>query len=79
MYVIIQVIVQRALSAKNTTHAKAGTIMAALLKILPMFIMVMPGMISRVLFKNSIGCADKQSCKIYCDNEYGCTNNAYPK
>jgi len=44
------VIVQRALAAKNVTHAKAGTVLAGFLKIFPMFIMVFPGMISRLLF-----------------------------
>ncbi|KXJ15910.1 sodium/glucose cotransporter 5 [Exaiptasia diaphana] len=74
-----QVIVQRALGAKNNVHAKAGSIFAGLLKILPMFIMVMPGMISRVLFPDSIACADAVSCLHYCNNKWGCTNNAYPK
>ena len=60
-------------------HAKAGSILAGFLKVLPIFIMVMPGMISRVLFKDSIGCADKLSCEFHCGNEFGCTNNAYPK
>jgi len=73
------VIVQRTLGAKNNIHAKAGSIFAGFLKILPIFIMVMPGMISRVLYPNSIACADPTSCKHYCDNEWGCFNNAYPK
>ncbi|KAK3746040.1 hypothetical protein QZH41_012985 [Actinostola sp. cb2023] len=74
-----QVIVQRALGAKNNLHAKAGSIFAGLLKILPLFIMVMPGMISRVLFPDSVACADSVSCEHYCGNKWGCTNNAYPK
>ncbi|KAK2553959.1 Sodium/myo-inositol cotransporter 2 [Acropora cervicornis] len=74
-----QVIVQRALGAKNNTHAKAGAILAGFFKILPMFVMVMPGMISRVLFPDSIACPDPESCKFHCGNEFGCTNNAYPK
>ena len=75
----IQVLVQRALGAKNHIQARAGTIFAGFLKILPMFVMVMPGMISRVLFPNSIACHDPKSCEIACDNRWGCTNNAYPK
>ncbi|XP_022806468.1 sodium/glucose cotransporter 5-like [Stylophora pistillata] len=74
-----QVIVQRTLGAKNNIQAKAGSIFAGFLKILPIFIMVMPGMISRVLYPDSIGCADPVSCKFHCDNEWGCSNNAYPK
>lgn len=74
-----QVLVQRALGAKNHIQARAGTIFAGFLKILPMFVMVMPGMISRVLFPNSIACPDPESCKLACDNKWGCSNNAYPK
>lgn len=45
-----QVIVQRSLAAKNLSHAKGGSLMAAYLKVLPLFLMVFPGMISRILF-----------------------------
>ncbi|XP_016341611.1 sodium/glucose cotransporter 1-like [Sinocyclocheilus anshuiensis] len=45
-----QVIVQRCLSAKNLSHVKAGCILCGYLKLLPMFLMVFPGMISRVLY-----------------------------
>ncbi|XP_028940963.1 sodium/myo-inositol cotransporter isoform X1 [Antrostomus carolinensis] len=45
-----QVIVQRVLAAKNIAHAKGSTLMAGFLKLLPMFIIVVPGMISRILF-----------------------------
>ncbi|XP_006818186.1 sodium/glucose cotransporter 1-like, partial [Saccoglossus kowalevskii] len=44
-----QVLVQRALAAKNISHAKAGSILLGYLKMLPMFLMVYPGMISRIL------------------------------
>lgn len=45
-----QVIVQLSLSAKNLGHAKAGSILASSLKMLPLFLIPMPGMISRVLY-----------------------------
>ncbi|KAF5911943.1 hypothetical protein HPG69_015921, partial [Diceros bicornis minor] len=45
-----QVIVQRSLSARDLNHAKAGSILASYLKMLPMVLMIMPGMISRALF-----------------------------
>ncbi|XP_042654754.1 sodium/glucose cotransporter 5 isoform X4 [Tyto alba] len=45
-----QVIVQRSLSAKSLCHAKAGSILASYLKMLPLFVIIMPGMISRVLY-----------------------------
>ena len=45
-----QVIVQRVLSAKDEGHAKAGTIFAGFLKILPVFLLVVPGLIAVALF-----------------------------
>ena len=47
-----QVIVQRVLSAKDEGHAKAGTIFAGFLKILPVFILVVPGIIAFALYPN---------------------------
>lgn len=47
-----QVIVQRVLSAKDEGHAKAGTIFAGFLKILPVFILVLPGLIALVLYRD---------------------------
>jgi len=38
------------LAAKSLSHAQGGTILAGYLKLFPLYIMVMPGMISRVLF-----------------------------
>jgi SSS family solute:Na+ symporter len=45
-----QVIVQRVLSAKDEGHAKAGTIFAGFLKVLPVFVLVLPGLIAYALF-----------------------------
>jgi len=45
-----QVIVQRVLSAKNIRHARSGSIFAGFLKILPVFILILPGMIALALF-----------------------------
>src|SRR5438105_9552644 len=47
-----QVIVQRVLSAKDEGHAKAGTIFAGFLKVLPVFILVLPGLIAVALFRD---------------------------
>lgn len=41
-----QYIVQRVLSARNLDHAQGGTIFAGFLKILPVFILVLPGVIA---------------------------------
>ncbi|XP_075415262.1 sodium/mannose cotransporter SLC5A10 isoform X3 [Tenrec ecaudatus] len=45
-----QVIVQRSLSSRDLNHAKAGSILASYLKMLPMGLIIMPGMISRALY-----------------------------
>ncbi|XP_071496854.1 sodium/glucose cotransporter 4-like [Diadema antillarum] len=74
-----QVIVQRALAAKSLAHAKGGCVMAAFLKVLPMFIIVFPGMVSRTLFPNSVACADPVECMAVCQSEIGCSNVAYPQ
>ncbi len=47
---LFQICVQRSLSAKSISHAKAGLLLAAYLKILPFFFYLMPGMISRIYF-----------------------------
>ncbi len=44
-----QFIVQRVLSAKNEDHARRGTIFAGYLKILPLFLFVIPGVIAYAL------------------------------
>lgn len=46
-----QFIVQRTLSAENQQEARGGTIFAGFLKLLPLFIFVIPGIIAFVLFQ----------------------------
>nr|XP_020843363.1 sodium/glucose cotransporter 4 isoform X2 [Phascolarctos cinereus] len=74
-----QVIVQRSLSAKNLSHAKGGSVFGGYLKILPMFFIVMPGMISRALYPDVVGCVDPDICQAICGARVGCSNIAYPK
>ncbi len=45
-----QTIVQRVLGAKDETHARQGPIFAGLLKILPVFLFVLPGLLAWALF-----------------------------
>lgn len=49
-----QTIVQRVLAAKSEDDAQKGPIFAGFLKLLPVFIMVLPGVIGYVLFKDQI-------------------------
>jgi solute:Na+ symporter, SSS family len=44
-----QHIVQRALAAKNISHARKGTIFAGFLKVLPVFMFLIPGMVAAAL------------------------------
>lgn len=74
-----QVIVQRVLAAKNIAHAKCSTLMAGFLKILPMFLIVIPGMISRILFADEIACIGPEHCMAVCGSQAGCSNIAYPR
>ena len=50
-----QTIVQRVLAAKSERDAQLGPIFAGFLKILPMFILVFPGVIAYAVFKDQIG------------------------
>ncbi|KAB7504008.1 Sodium/myo-inositol cotransporter 2, partial [Armadillidium nasatum] len=74
-----QVMVQRVLASKNMIHAKAGCVLASYLKLLPLWLMVFPGMIARILFPDTIGCSDPDECKKICGNARGCSNIAYPE
>ena len=50
-----QTIVQKVLAAKTEKDGRDGAIFAGFLKILPVFLMVLPGVIAYVLFKQEIG------------------------
>ncbi len=50
-----QTIVQRVLGARNQNHAQNGALFAGLLKITPAFLMVLPGTIAFVIFREQIG------------------------
>jgi SSS family solute:Na+ symporter len=53
-----QYIVQRVLAARNIKEARRGTIFAGFLKILPLFIFVLPGMVAAALYADVAGNAD---------------------
>jgi len=50
-----QTIVQRVLGARSRRDAQIGPIFCGFIKVLPVFLMVMPGVIGYVLFKDVIG------------------------
>ncbi|XP_038046869.1 sodium/glucose cotransporter 4-like isoform X2 [Patiria miniata] len=74
-----QMIVQRTLSAKSLSHAQGGCLFAGYAKFLPVFLMVLPGMVSRVLYPNEVACASAETCMAACGNPSGCSNIAYPR
>lgn len=74
-----QMMVQRLLAAKSLAHAQGGTLFAGYLKISTLFFIIMPGMISRVLFPDEVACVDEAECFKYCQNHKSCSNTAYPK
>ena len=50
-----QTIVQRVLGAKNQEHAQKGALFAGVLKILPLFILIFPGVLAYAIFQKEIG------------------------
>jgi len=59
-----QTIVQRVLGAKTQRDAQLGPLFAGLLKILPVFFLVLPGVIAYVLFKDQIGADSNQTLPV---------------
>lgn len=59
-----QTIVQRVLGARSERDARLGPLFAGFLKILPVFIMVFPGVIGYVLFKDIIGADSNQTLPV---------------
>lgn len=74
-----QMMVQRFLSARSLAHVQGSAVFAGYLKILPLLFMVVPGMISRCLFTDEVGCIDPIECQRYCQSSVSCSNTAYPR
>ncbi|VDL94960.1 unnamed protein product [Schistocephalus solidus] len=58
---------------------QGATLMAGLIKLFPIYIMILPGMISRVLYPSTVGCGTPEACVKVCNNRHGCSDWAYPK
>jgi SSS family solute:Na+ symporter len=59
-----QTIVQRVLGARTERDAQLGPLFAGALKILPVFLLVLPGVIAYVLFRDIIGTAGNQTLPV---------------
>ncbi len=70
--------VQRVLAARTIAHARGGTLLAGYLKVLPLFMIIIPGMISRTLYPNTVACNQPSVCESICHSKRSCTNIAYP-
>ena len=62
-----QTIVQRVLGAKTQRDAQIGPIFAGFIKILPVFVMVLPGVMAYVLFRDQIGDKPNQALPVLID------------
>ncbi|XP_047473374.1 sodium/glucose cotransporter 5-like [Penaeus chinensis] len=74
-----QMMIQRALASKSLSHAKGATIFAAYIKILPFFMIILPGMISRALYPDDVACVLPEECMRACGSMTSCSNSAYPR
>ncbi|XP_076029908.1 sodium/mannose cotransporter SLC5A10-like [Oratosquilla oratoria] len=74
-----QMMVQRTLAAKSLSHAQGATLFAAYIKILPFFMIILPGMISRVLYPDDVACVLPEECMRACGSTVSCFNSAYPR
>ena len=59
-----QTIVQRVLGAKSERDAQLGPLLAGFLKILPMFLLILPGVIGYVLFRDQVGHDSNQTLPV---------------
>jgi len=59
-----QTIVQRVLGARTERDAQLGPLLAGFFKILPVFFLVLPGVIAYILFKEVIGTASNQTLPV---------------
>ena len=53
---------------QNITHSKPYNL-SGYLKLLPLFLMVVPGMVARALFPDTIGCATEETCMAFCNSK----------
>ena len=51
------------------TLFQGGTVFTSYLKLLPIWLMIFPGMMSRVLYPNEVACAVPEECKRICQSE----------
>ncbi|XP_069921828.1 sodium/glucose cotransporter 1 isoform X2 [Oryctolagus cuniculus] len=73
-----QVFVQLCLAGKNLSHVRGGCLVCGYLKLVLLFCLVMPGMISRILFPDKVACVVPSECQKFCGASTNCKPIAYP-
>nr|XP_051693090.1 sodium/glucose cotransporter 1 isoform X2 [Oryctolagus cuniculus] len=73
-----QVFVQLCLAGKNLSHVRGGCLVCGYLKLVLLFCLVMPGMISRILFPDKVACVVPYECQKFCGASTNCKPIAYP-
>ncbi len=73
-----QFMVQRVLSSKNLNHGRWGALFAGLLKVPVVFIMVIPGTLAYLLYRDSTNISYTTSSGEVCTNLANCTDYTYP-
>jgi len=63
-----QTIVQNVLAAKTEKDGRAGAIFGGFLKILPVFVMVLPGMMAYALYRDTIGSDNDNTLMVLMEN-----------
>ena len=72
-----QLFVQRILATKSLEDVRIATALTGLMKIIPFFTIVLPGMISRIIFPDEVACTDPNQCLKMCGSSVSCYNTAY--
>nr|XP_006820114.1 PREDICTED: low affinity sodium-glucose cotransporter-like [Saccoglossus kowalevskii] len=73
-----QIMTQYIFAAKSLSHAKGSVLLAGCLLILPLFLIVIPGMLARMLYVDQVGCLTYIDCFVACRDSRTCFHIAYP-
>ena len=72
----MQLFVQRAIAVKCIRDAKLACLVAGVLKLTPIWLIVFPGMVARILFPDIVACVDPVVCSRVCGRS-SCSEVAY--
>ena len=61
--------IRQKMDVKDSRNIMIFLILPGYLKLLPLFLMVVPGMVARALFPDTVGCATEETCMNFCDSK----------